>query len=125
MDESVQPDWLTCPALDVISIHAYGTGDYSTSSIQTYVSRAQAAGKKLIMEEWYVLRLALMEIIQVIGLLTTGEHATSLRRTMIVPLVAFSRPPPVIITSRRGQVRSQPLAFLGFIGKCSQMPILM
>ena len=54
MDESVQPDWLSCPALDVISIHAYGVGDYSTSSIKTYVSRAQAAGKKLIMEEWYV-----------------------------------------------------------------------
>ena len=53
MDESVQPDWLSCPALDVISIHAYGVGDYSTSSIKTYVSRAQAAGKKLIMEEWY------------------------------------------------------------------------
>ncbi|KAI0809250.1 glycoside hydrolase [Irpex lacteus] len=52
MDESVQPDWLSCPALDVISIHAYGTGDYATSAIQTYVSRAQAAGKKLIMEEW-------------------------------------------------------------------------
>lgn len=54
MDESVQPDWLTCGALDAISVHAYGTGDYSTSSIQTYVQRAQAAGKKLIMEEWYV-----------------------------------------------------------------------
>ena len=54
MDESVQPDWLTCSALDAISIHAYGTGDYATSAIQTYVQRAQAAGKKLLMEEWYV-----------------------------------------------------------------------
>ena len=54
MDESVQPDFLTCAALDAISIHAYGTGDYATSAIQTYVQRAQAAGKKLLMEEWYV-----------------------------------------------------------------------
>lgn len=52
MDESVQPDFLTCGALDAISIHAYGTGDYATSAIQTYVQRAQAAGKKLLMEEW-------------------------------------------------------------------------
>lgn len=55
MDESVQPNWLTCSALDAISIHAYGTGDYATSSIQTYVQRAQAAGKRLLMEEWSVL----------------------------------------------------------------------
>jgi mannan endo-1,4-beta-mannosidase len=54
MDESVQPDWLTCSSLDAISIHAYGTGDYDTSSIQTYVTRAQNAGKKLLMEEWSV-----------------------------------------------------------------------
>ncbi|KAI0700430.1 glycoside hydrolase family 5 protein [Cytidiella melzeri] len=52
LDESVQPDWLTCASLDVIAIHAYGTGDYTTSTIETYVSRAQAAGKKLFMEEW-------------------------------------------------------------------------
>ncbi|PCH43597.1 glycoside hydrolase family 5 protein [Wolfiporia cocos MD-104 SS10] len=52
MAESVQPDWLTCDSLDVISIHAYGTGDYDTSSIETYVQQAQSAGKKLIMEEW-------------------------------------------------------------------------
>ncbi|KIJ62581.1 glycoside hydrolase family 5 protein [Hydnomerulius pinastri MD-312] len=35
MDESVQPD---CDALDVISIHAYGAGDFATSSIQTYLA---------------------------------------------------------------------------------------
>ncbi|KAI0344085.1 glycoside hydrolase [Trametopsis cervina] len=52
MDESIQPQWLTCSALDVISIHAYGTGDYATSAIQKYVSQAQSASKKLIMEEW-------------------------------------------------------------------------
>ncbi|EKM60724.1 glycoside hydrolase family 5 protein [Phanerochaete carnosa HHB-10118-sp] len=52
MAESVQPDWLTCDALDVISIHAYGTGDFATSAIQTYVQQAQAAGKMLLFEEW-------------------------------------------------------------------------
>lgn len=54
MAESVQPDYLTCDDLDVISIHAYSTGDYETSSIQTYVQQAQNAGKKLILEEWGV-----------------------------------------------------------------------
>ncbi|KAI0336245.1 glycoside hydrolase [Cubamyces sp. BRFM 1775] len=52
LSESVQPDWLSCDALDVISIHAYGAGDLETSAIQPYVKQAQAAGKKLIMEEW-------------------------------------------------------------------------
>lgn len=52
MDESVQPGFLSCASLDVVSIHAYGVGDFATSAIQTYVQRAQNAGKKLIMEEW-------------------------------------------------------------------------
>lgn len=52
MAESVQPDFLKCDALDVISIHAYSPGDLSTSAIQTYVKQAQSAGKKLILEEW-------------------------------------------------------------------------
>ncbi|TFY64043.1 hypothetical protein EVJ58_g2876 [Rhodofomes roseus] len=42
----------TCDALDVISIHAYGTGDLSTSALQPYVLQAQSAGKNLIVEEW-------------------------------------------------------------------------
>jgi hypothetical protein len=52
MEESVKSAWLSCDALDVISIHAYGTGDFETSAIQSYVSEAQAAGKMLIFEEW-------------------------------------------------------------------------
>lgn len=52
MSESVQPGFLSCSDLDVVAIHAYGTGDYDTSSIETYVQQAQTAGKKLIMEEW-------------------------------------------------------------------------
>ncbi|KAH7919242.1 glycoside hydrolase family 5 protein [Leucogyrophana mollusca] len=52
MSESVQPDWLNCTSLDVISIHSYGTGDFVTSSIQAYVQQAQQAGKKLLYEEW-------------------------------------------------------------------------
>lgn len=54
MDESVTDDWLNCDALDVISIHAYGTGDFETASIETYVQRALATNKKLIFEEWCV-----------------------------------------------------------------------
>ncbi|KAF7798608.1 hypothetical protein EIP86_009830 [Pleurotus ostreatoroseus] len=52
LSESVQPGFLSCDALDVVAIHAYGVGDYDTSSIETYVQQAQNAGKKLIMEEW-------------------------------------------------------------------------
>jgi len=36
----------------VISIHAYGVPDFTTSTIEGYVSQAQAAGKKLIFQEW-------------------------------------------------------------------------
>ncbi|KAL1952291.1 hypothetical protein VTO73DRAFT_1440 [Trametes versicolor] len=52
LTESVQPDWLSCAALDLISIHAYGVGDLQTSALQPFVQQAQASGKKLIMEEW-------------------------------------------------------------------------
>lgn len=31
LDESLQPDWFTCPYLDVLAIHAYGTGDFDES----------------------------------------------------------------------------------------------
>ncbi|KAA1471168.1 glycoside hydrolase family 5 protein [Dentipellis sp. KUC8613] len=54
LDESVQDGWLDCAALDVVAIHAYGTGDLTTSAIQPYISRAQAAGKKLLFQEWCV-----------------------------------------------------------------------
>ncbi|KAH8115463.1 beta-1,3-mannanase [Phellopilus nigrolimitatus] len=52
LDESVQSDWLSCPALDIVAIHAYGEGDFDTSKIQSKVKQAQAAGKKLIFQEW-------------------------------------------------------------------------
>ncbi|KAH9836565.1 uncharacterized protein C8Q71DRAFT_857795 [Rhodofomes roseus] len=52
MSEFVQPDFLTCPALDVISIHTYAVTDYYTSSIESYVQQVLHARKKLIMEEW-------------------------------------------------------------------------
>jgi hypothetical protein len=52
MDESVNDTLLNCAELDVISIHAYGTGDYSTSAIQPYVTRAVNKGKKLLFQEW-------------------------------------------------------------------------
>lgn len=52
MSESVQSAWLSCAALDVISLHAYGVGDFATSNLQTYVNQAKNAGKKMLMEEW-------------------------------------------------------------------------
>ncbi|KAI0794527.1 glycoside hydrolase family 5 protein [Fomes fomentarius] len=50
--ESVQSDWLNCDAIDVISLHAYGVGDFSTSSLQPYVDEAKKAGKLMMMQEW-------------------------------------------------------------------------
>ena len=55
MAESVQPGFLSCSSLDVVSIHAYAVTDFYTSSIEGYVQQAIAANKKLIMEEWCVL----------------------------------------------------------------------
>ena len=52
MSESVQSAWLSCGALDVISLHAYGVGDFATASLRQYVTEAQNTGKKLLMEEW-------------------------------------------------------------------------
>lgn len=49
---SLLDGYFTCAALDVLAIHAYGVGDYETSALQSYVSRAQNAGKMLIMQEW-------------------------------------------------------------------------
>ncbi|GAB7321949.1 hypothetical protein MBLNU13_g03014t1 [Cladosporium sp. NU13] len=47
------PDaYLSCAALDVIAIHAYGIGDLTKDVLQPYVQKAQKAGKKLIMQEW-------------------------------------------------------------------------
>ncbi|KAF7713522.1 Beta-1,3-mannanase [Penicillium ucsense] len=49
---SLLDPYFSCDALDVLSIHAYGVGDFATSALQPYVTKAQNAGKKLIMEEW-------------------------------------------------------------------------
>jgi len=52
LDESMQPQFFTCPYLDVVAIHAYGTGDYDTGKLEGYVTKAKSAGKKLIVQEW-------------------------------------------------------------------------
>lgn len=49
MSESVKSGWLNCANIDVISIHAYGVGDFSTN-INTCVNQAKAADKKLIFQ---------------------------------------------------------------------------
>lgn len=38
--------------MDIIAIHGYGTGDYDTNNIKTYVQQAEANGKKLLYQEW-------------------------------------------------------------------------
>lgn len=49
---SLLDPYFDCAALDVLAIHAYGVGDFETSALQPYVTRAQNAGKLLIMQEW-------------------------------------------------------------------------
>ena len=49
---SLLDGYFTCSALDVLAIHAYGTGDFATSALTPYVSKAKSAGKMLIMQEW-------------------------------------------------------------------------
>jgi mannan endo-1,4-beta-mannosidase len=49
---SAQDAYFSCSSLDVIGIHAYGVGDFATSELQKYVTKAKNSGKKLIMQEW-------------------------------------------------------------------------
>lgn len=55
----MQSDWFTCESLDVLAIHGYGTSDFDTIKIKSYVDKAKAAGKKLLFQEWYALILQL------------------------------------------------------------------
>ncbi|VUC30816.1 unnamed protein product [Clonostachys rosea] len=52
LDNSLLDPYFSCSSLDVLAIHAYGTGDFATSKLQPYVTKAKNAGKKLIMQEW-------------------------------------------------------------------------
>ncbi|KAL4867169.1 glycoside hydrolase superfamily [Aspergillus spectabilis] len=52
LDNSLLDVYFTCAFLDVLAIHAYGTTDFETAKLQTYVDRAKSADKKLIMQEW-------------------------------------------------------------------------
>jgi mannan endo-1,4-beta-mannosidase len=49
---SAQDAYFSCASLDVIAIHAYGVGDFATSELNKYVTKAKNGGKKLIMQEW-------------------------------------------------------------------------
>ncbi|KAI0322736.1 hypothetical protein OF83DRAFT_1167232 [Amylostereum chailletii] len=44
--------WFNCANLAVVAIHAYGTGDFVTATIRTYVNKATASRKKLLFQEW-------------------------------------------------------------------------
>jgi mannan endo-1,4-beta-mannosidase len=52
LDNSLLDAYFTCDSLDILAIHAYGTGDFATDKIKPYVSKAQSNNKKLIMQEW-------------------------------------------------------------------------
>ncbi|CAI0649448.1 unnamed protein product [Colletotrichum noveboracense] len=52
VDNSLLEPYFSCAALDVLAIHAYGVDDFATSKLRPYVTKAQNAGKKLIMQEW-------------------------------------------------------------------------
>jgi hypothetical protein len=123
LEESVQSAWLSCAALDVISIHAYGTGDLSASALQPYVQKAQAAGKKLIMEEWCVATLPLSATVNA-ERPRAGAHATLIHRTTTARAAPFSRRPLAMRTSKPGHRRSRRPAYLGFTGRSSRMRTL-
>ncbi|KAI1339845.1 glycoside hydrolase superfamily [Xylariaceae sp. FL0016] len=52
VDTSLPDALFSCDALDVLAIHAYGAGDMTTDKLSPYVTKAQDAGKKLIVQEW-------------------------------------------------------------------------
>ncbi|KAK2612643.1 hypothetical protein QQS21_001259 [Conoideocrella luteorostrata] len=52
LGNSLLDGYFSCAALDVLAIHAYGVGDFSTSAREPWVRKAKDAGKKLIMQEW-------------------------------------------------------------------------
>ncbi|EJD44896.1 glycoside hydrolase [Auricularia subglabra TFB-10046 SS5] len=54
VDESAQDAWFHCANLDIIALHAYGAGDFTTSKLQPLVQKAVNNGKRLIMQEWGV-----------------------------------------------------------------------
>ncbi|VUC21368.1 unnamed protein product [Clonostachys rosea] len=49
---SAHDEYFSCDVLDVLSIHAYGSGDDKVSRLEAYIKKAKAAGKMCIMEEW-------------------------------------------------------------------------
>jgi len=52
LDTSLLDGYFTCDALDILSIHAYGDGDFSVDKLSPFVSKALDAGKMLVMQEW-------------------------------------------------------------------------
>nr|POE78634.1 hypothetical protein CFP56_62885 [Quercus suber] len=52
VDTSLLDGYFTCDALDVLAIHAYGVEDLTQDKLSPYVTKAQNAGKKLLMQEW-------------------------------------------------------------------------
>jgi len=52
VDESMMPDWFSCPSLDIIAMHGYGVGDFNTGKLKAYTQKGVSSGKKILFEEW-------------------------------------------------------------------------
>jgi mannan endo-1,4-beta-mannosidase len=52
VDTSLLDGYFSCPAIDVLAIHAYGPADMTASKLAPYVGKAAAARKMLLMQEW-------------------------------------------------------------------------
>ena len=120
LTESVQSAWLSCEPLDVISIHAYGPGDLTTSALEPFVTQAVNTGKKLIMEEWYV-ALPQPRLTVLRDAAATGVHATTTHPTTTAPLATCWISQRAMRTSRTSRRRSPVPVSRGSTGKSSPM----
>lgn len=48
----MQSAYLQCEDIDIVAIHMYGAGDFSASKVGSYVTKAQQANKRLMVQEW-------------------------------------------------------------------------
>lgn len=54
--ESFMPAYLACDGVDIVALHLYEPWDFNATTLRTVVKAAQNAQKKMMVQEWYVLR---------------------------------------------------------------------
>lgn len=80
VDVSLLDGYFTCPGIDVLGIHAYGTGDLTQAKLAPYVTKAVQNGKKLVMQEWGACyHNTVNNNCQVSGVLPESTRAANLR----------------------------------------------